>query len=117
MNSLARNTMAQPKTTIDHDVNRKWAEQRNGHLARAKGTAAMDNEGGIPRIEFGEPEESLEDISWKEFIRVFEDRELAFPYLAFLHQDDKARGGKRCFRKLVHRSAAHASSEISQWPP
>jgi hypothetical protein len=95
--------MAQGKSTTDHDEIRNWVEERGGRPSRVKDTAGKDDEGGILRIDFGEPEESLEKISWDDFFAVFEDRELAF-----LYQDEKAHGSKSYFCKLVHRNAAHA---------
>jgi len=95
--------MAQAQTTTDHDEIREWVEKRKGRPSRVKGTVAKGEEGGILRIDFGEPEESLEEISWQEFFQIFDDRELAF-----LYQDDRPRGRKSYFCKLVHRNAAHA---------
>lgn len=92
--------MAQAKSTTDHEVIRRWAEARGGKPSRVKGRGG--EAGGILRIDFGEPEESLEGISWQEFFDVFEDRELAF-----LYQDDKPHGSKSYFCKLVHRGADH----------
>ena len=95
--------MAQGKSTTDHDEIRKWVEERGGRPSRVRSTTGKDDEGGILRIDFGEPEASLEEISWEDFFTIFEDRELAF-----LYQDEKAKGSKSYFCKLVHRSAAHA---------
>ena len=55
--------MASAVETTDHETIRKWAEQRGGHLAQVKGT------GGLLRIDFGEPEGSLEQISLGRFFR------------------------------------------------
>jgi hypothetical protein len=93
--------MAQAKATIEHDEIQKWVEQRGGRPSRVKRTAGKGDEGGILRIDFGEPEESLEEISWDEFFEVFDDRELAF-----LYQDEKPHAGKGYFCKFVHRSTA-----------
>jgi hypothetical protein len=94
--------MAQAKSTTDHDEIRKWVEERKGRPSRVKGTTAEDEEGGILRIDFGEPEESLEEISWDEFFEIFDDRELAF-----LYQDGKPHGRKSYFCKLVKRNTAN----------
>ena len=85
--------MSEAKTTTDHDEIRRWIEQRGGTPARVRGTEP----GGILRIDFGEPEESLEEISWDTFFQIFEDRGLAF-----LHQDE-ADGSESRFNKLVER--------------
>ncbi|WFP75435.1 hypothetical protein [Mesorhizobium sp. WSM4906] len=87
--------MSQAKTTTNHDEIRKWVEERAGQPAvvRTKG------EGGILRIDFGEPEEALESIEWDEFFRIFDENDLAF-----LHQDEAGGGGKSRFNKFVERS-------------
>lgn len=86
--------MASAATTTDHNEIRKWAEARDGHPARVKGRG----EGGILRIDFGEAEENLEEISWDEFFTIFDDNDLAF-----LHQDKTADGKKSRFNKFVER--------------
>jgi hypothetical protein len=78
------------KTTTDHDEIRKWAEARDGVPARVKDSG----EGGILRIDFGEPEESLEEIGWDRFFEIFDENELAF-----LYQDEK----NSRFNKFVNR--------------
>jgi hypothetical protein len=83
------------RTTTDHTTIRRWAEARGGRPARVRGT----DPGGVLRIDFGEPEETLEEISWDEFFRVFEDRGLAF-----LHQDETGDGETSRFSKLVSRA-------------
>ena len=81
-------------TTTDHDVIRKWAEERRGRPAavRTKG------KGGILRIDFGEKDEDLEEISWDEFFEIFEGSRLAF-----LHQDETGDGKTSRFNKFVER--------------
>ena len=66
--------MASALETTDHETIRKWAEQRGGHPAQVKGT------GGLLRIDFGEPEESLEKISWEDFFEVFDQSKIKFLY-------------------------------------
>lgn len=66
--------MASALETTDHETIRKWAEQRGGHPAQVKGT------GGLLRIDFGEPEESLEQISWEDFFKVFDQSNIKFLY-------------------------------------
>jgi hypothetical protein len=85
--------MAQASKTTDHDKIRKWVEERGGRPTRVAGTDD-DSGGGILRIDFGKPEDSLEEISWDEFFDTFEDRDLAF-----LYQDEK----KSRFFKFVRR--------------
>lgn len=89
--------MSQAQTTTNHDEIRRWVEARNGRPARV---ASTGDEGGILRVDFNEPEESLEPISWDEFFDIFDDRELAF-----LYQDRTSDGGESRFFKFVRRSA------------
>jgi hypothetical protein len=85
--------MTEAVTTTDHDTIRKWAEARDGHPARVKG----QGDGGILRIDFGEPNDNLERISWDDFFRIFEENRLAF-----LHQERTKEGVSR-FNKFVER--------------
>lgn len=87
--------MTTSRTTTDHDTIRQWAEARNGHPARVKDTGDND---GLLRIDFNEPEERLEEISWDEFFRIFEENKLAF-----LYQDKLEDGATSRFNKLVAR--------------
>jgi hypothetical protein len=86
--------MSTSQTTTSHDKIRSWAEARDGHPARVK-TA---EEGGILRIDFGKPEEALEEISWDEFFEIFDDRKLEF-----LYQDKTEDGKTSRFSKFVSR--------------
>jgi len=63
-------------TTTDHDIIRKWAEQRKGRPAAIR----TKDKGGILRIDFGEKDEELEEIDWDEFFEIFESSRLAFLY-------------------------------------
>ncbi|AYM66034.1 hypothetical protein G6L68_22980 [Agrobacterium fabrum] len=85
--------MTESVTTTDHDEIRQWVEQRDGHPAKVD----VSGDGGILRIDFGEPEDTLTEISWEEFFEIFEDRKLAF-----LHQDKKSDGQSR-FNKFISR--------------
>ena len=81
------------QTTTDHDAIRKWAEARNGRPARVKGTGDAED-AGLLRLDFGEPEESLEEITWEDFFRTFDESKLAF-----LYEDEP----ENRFNKLVRR--------------
>jgi hypothetical protein len=87
-------TMSSSITTTDHDEIRKWVEERDGRpsIVRTKG------EGGVLRIDFGEPEENLEEIEWDEFFEVFEQSELAF-----LCQEKTSAGKQSRFNKFIQR--------------
>lgn len=88
--------MSEATTTNDHETIRQWAEERNGRPARVE----TSEPGGILRIDFGEPEEGLEEISWKAFFEIFEQNALSF-----LHQDETDDGGKSRFNKFVRRDS------------
>ncbi len=66
--------MASAQETTDHKKIREWAEHRGGRPAQVKGT------GGLLRIDFGEPNESLEKISWEDFFAKFDERGVKFLY-------------------------------------
>jgi hypothetical protein len=87
--------MSEATTTIDHDEIRRWAEARNGSPAKVR----TSGEGGILRIDFGEPEESFDRIDWEEFFEIFENNNLAF-----LHQDKTSDGKVSRFNKFIERA-------------
>ena len=89
--------MSSGTTTTDHNQIRKWIEQRGGTPTVVKGTEGKDGE-GILRVDFAEPDEKLEPISWDGFFKTFDDRKLAF-----LHQDKTADGKESRFFKFVKR--------------
>jgi len=90
---------AKSKMTTDHDEIRRWAEERNGHPATVKRTE-KGGEPGILRIDFPgySGEQSLEEISWDDFFKKFEESDLAFVY-----QDKTATGRQSRFGKFVSR--------------
>jgi len=87
--------MAEAKKTTDHDVVRRWVEERGGSPAKVKGT-------GLLRIDFPgySGGDRLEHITWEEFFQKFEENGLAF-----LYQED-IEGKTSRFSKLVSRKAA-----------
>ncbi|MDB5472947.1 MAG: hypothetical protein JWP99_250 [Devosia sp.] len=86
--------MSSSNTTIEHDEIRQWAEARDGHPAMVE----TKGKGGILRIDFGEPEDNLKQISWDEFFDIFDRNKLAF-----LYQDKTSDGGESRFNKFVNR--------------
>jgi hypothetical protein len=77
--------MSSAKTTTDHELIRRWVEERGGHPARVKGTGkASDKTDGLLRIDFAEPTEGLERITWYDFFQAFEENKLAL-----LYQDER----------------------------
>lgn len=88
--------MSSATTTTDHDTIRRWVEDRGGRPARVEGL----EDGGLLRIDFGEPEERLEEISWEKFFETFENNKLAF-----LYQEKLDEGATSRFNKFVDRNA------------
>lgn len=87
--------MSTTKRTSDPKTIRRWAEERQGRPARVAETA---DSGGILRIDFQEPDEGLEEISWDKFFEVFKDRQLDF-----LYQERTDDGQISRFHKFVSR--------------
>src|SRR5579884_3995017 len=87
------------KTTTDHDVIRKWAEERGGKPATVERTYSGKG--------------SLVEISWDEWFQKFDEK-----HLAFLYQDETSGGEQSRFFKLVSRETAeskeHGSSHKSE---
>jgi hypothetical protein len=74
---VRREAMMGASTMTDHDKIREWIEARGGHPARIRS--------GQVGVDFGRPENSVENISWDEFFRVFDaNRD------TFLHHDTNA---------------------------
>ena len=71
------------EVTTDHDTIRKWAERHGGKPAAVKRTH-QGGDVGIIRIMFPKAPHSehdaLEEISWDEFFRQFEESKLALLY-------------------------------------
>jgi hypothetical protein len=88
-------------TTTDHELIRRWAEERGAKPAAVKNTGGGDDV-GIIRLDFPgySGEGKLEEISWDEFFEKFEDSELAL-----IVQETTADGERSNFNKLVRRDA------------
>ena len=86
--------MSASQTTTSHKTIRSWIEARDGRPARVK----TSGDGGILRVDFGRPEDNLEEISWDEFFDIFDKNELAF-----LYQDKTEDGKTSRFSKFVAR--------------
>jgi hypothetical protein len=90
--------MSTSDTTTDHDTIRQWAEDRGGRPATVKGTESGGDDAGILRIDFQDPDDRLEEISWDDWFEKFDAEKLAF-----LYQDEKKSGETSTFFKLVKR--------------
>lgn len=66
--------------TTNHEVIRRWAEERGAKPATVPGTE-HGGRPGVLRLDFpGYGGEGLEELSWEEFFRVFDERGLNFVY-------------------------------------
>lgn len=85
-------------TTTDHETIRKWAEAHGGKPAAVRRTH-QKGDVGIIRIEFpkntNSHHDNLEEISWDEFFKQFDESELALVY------DENS-----AFNKLIGRDTA-----------
>lgn len=83
--------MASAHKTTDPGEIRSWVEANGGRPARVRGTGG-GRDPGMLRIDFDEPDPSLEEISWDDWFDAFERNDLAL-----LHSEDSR------FNKLVQR--------------
>ena len=98
--------MSSAQTTTDHDTIRKWVEERNGKPAFVKDTAKGKGAVGVLRIDFRseKSQDTLEDISWDDFFKKFDESQLAF-----LYQEKTSDGSESRFFKLVSRETADSA--------
>lgn len=93
------------KTTTDHEEIRRWVEKRGGVPAHVKATGDKQDPGllriGFPGYGQGE---SLEEISWEDFFKKFDEQNLAF-----LYQEETKSGQESRFFKFVRREGAKAA--------
>jgi hypothetical protein len=90
------------KTTTDHAEIRRWVEERGGRPARVKETGS-NGDPGILRVDYpgrGD-DEALEEISWDEWLRAFDENKLAF-----LYQEETKDGNESRFSKLVSKDGS-----------
>ena len=95
------------KRTTKHSDIRKWAEARGGKPATVKSTASKEDV-GLLRIDFPgyKGEGTLEEITWDEFFKKFDEKNLAF-----LYQDKTSSGEESRFFKFVSRETAEHKAE------
>ncbi|GAC1333541.1 MAG: hypothetical protein NVSMB17_14100 [Candidatus Dormibacteria bacterium] len=85
------------ETTIDHDAIRAWALARGGSPAVMSGATDATDE-PVLRIAFKDDDAGLEEVTWEEFFRVFDEGRLAM-----IHGGDSDPGHTH---KLVSRVTA-----------
>jgi hypothetical protein len=91
--------MASAQPLTDHDEIRQWAEARGARPACVKGTGA-GSDAGMIRLDFPgwSGGDSLQEISWDEWFRAFDENNLAL-----LVQERTTDGDTSNFNKLVTR--------------
>ena len=89
--------MSEAKTTTNHDEIRRWAEKNGGRPARVRDTGGA-KDSGVLRLDFGEPDDRLEEITWEVFFATFDKSGLAL-----LYQEKTADGSRSRFNKFVRR--------------
>jgi len=99
---MATETKHTSHTTTDHEEIRRWAEERKAKPACVRGTGGKKDVGML-RLDFPgyTGEDKLEEISWDEWIKKFDESKLAL-----LYQEETAGGAKSNFNKLVNRDTA-----------
>lgn len=86
--------------TTDHEMIRKWVEDRGGHPATVERTLKGKQDAGVLRVDFPgySGNATLKPVTWKQWFKIFDDRRLAF-----LHQDKTGKGKLSRFNKLICR--------------
>jgi hypothetical protein len=80
--------------TTDHDVIRRWAEERDAVPATVEGTG-HDDHLGVLRFDFGGDSGKLQHVSWDEWFDTFDARKLNF-----LYQEERKDGNQSNFFRL-----------------
>ncbi len=101
--------MATAQRTTDHNEIRRWVESRGGRPAVIEGT------GGVLRIDFGEPDASLEQVAWDRFFDIFDCSNVAFLYDPEGHmvkfvQDSQAAASRNGRRKKTSNGRKKSSN-------
>ncbi len=85
----------QSLATRSHEVIQRWAEERDAKPATVPGTGPEDR-AGVLRFDFpGRGGQSLEEISWDDWFKPFDERQLVF-----LYQERKSDGSQSNFFRL-----------------
>jgi hypothetical protein len=65
--------------TTSHEVIKQWAEERDATPATVEGTEHGDHL-GVLRFDFGGDTQRLRHVSWDEWFKTFDERQLNFIY-------------------------------------
>jgi hypothetical protein len=89
--------------TTDHDEIRRWAEERGGAPVIVRDTTSLSPGEGYLNLEFPgyDRGENAQRVSWDDFFRTFEERNLAFQY-----QQERPSGTETFNFKLIDRDDA-----------
>jgi hypothetical protein len=81
----------QTLATRSHDVIKAWAEERGATPATVEGTE-HDARAGVLRFAFNDeaPKGRLRELSWDDWLRTFDDRELIFLHQQHLRNGDQS---------------------------
>ena len=96
--------MATAKRTNDHEEIRRWVEAHDGRPAIVAGT------GGVLRIDFGEPEQQLEQVSWDRFFEIFDRSNVDFLYDPRGHMVKFVQRGENGARGMARRKSSGRKS-------
>ncbi|GAA2177468.1 hypothetical protein GCM10009784_28270 [Arthrobacter parietis] len=80
--------------TTHHEVIKEWAEERGGVPATVGGTE-HDDHLGVLRFDFGGDDSNLRHVSWDEWFKTFDERQLNFIY-----QESRTDGNQSTFFRL-----------------
>ncbi|EMY34588.1 hypothetical protein D477_008803 [Arthrobacter crystallopoietes BAB-32] len=80
--------------TTHHEVIKQWAEARNAKPATVSGTEHGDHL-GVLRFDFGGGSSDLREVSWDEWFKTFDERQLNFIY-----QEERSDGSQSNFFQL-----------------
>lgn len=96
--------------TTNHDVIKKWVEERGGSPSVVKDTEG-GSDVGLLRINYPgySGQESLQDIPWSEFFKEFDKK-----HLVFMYQDRMENGQVSRFSKMVSQQTAQAGEDEQQ---
>ena len=95
--------------TRDHETIREWVEERGGKPATVASTHHGDDPGLI-RLDFPAYSggDSLEEISWEEWLQKFDESDLVL-----LYQETLASGEESSFNKLISRDTADETDDAT----
>jgi hypothetical protein len=87
------------KITTDHDIIKRWIQEREGRPATIEGHEEEDGPEAL-RVKFEDiknENEKLETIGWDQFFEYFDDE-----HFAFLYQDETVDGEVSHFYRFIN---------------